>query len=97
MVAEIGYVRPFILLSIYPSIQAFFWNCMISFGMVLKTYMKLCMTDPDFLKKNFCPQKWENRPRMGQKHDFLSLLKNVYKYLFFYNKHLIRSCTNPIF
>ena len=44
--------------------------------------MKLFMTDPDFLKKNFCPQKCENRPRMGQKHDFLSLLKNVYKFYF---------------
>ena len=73
---------------------------MISFGMALKTYMKLCMTDPDFLKKKFCPQKWENRPKMGQKHDFLSLLKNVYKFLFFDNKHLsylLCSCTNPIF
>ena len=38
--------------------------------------MKLCMTEPDFLKKIFCPKNWENGPKMGQKQGFLNILKN---------------------
>ena len=44
--------------------------------MVLETHMKLCVTEPDFSeKKKFGPKNWENRPKMGQKQDFLNLLK----------------------
>ena len=45
--------------------------------MVLETHIKLCVTEPDFPEeKKFCPQNWENGPKMGQKHGFLNLLKN---------------------
>ena len=43
--------------------------------MVVETYMKLCSTGPDFLEKKNCPQNWENGPNMGQKQDFLNLMK----------------------
>ena len=45
--------------------------------MVLETHMKFCVTEPDFPEKNFLPQNWENGPKMGQKQDFLNLLKNL--------------------
>ena len=32
---------------------------------------------PDFLGKKFCPQNWENGPKIGQKQGFLNLLKNL--------------------
>ena len=44
--------------------------------MVVETYMKLCMTEPDFPEKNFVPKIGENGPKMGQKHGFLNLLKH---------------------
>ena len=28
--------------------------------MVPETHMKLCMAEPDFLEKIFCPKNWEN-------------------------------------
>ena len=34
--------------------------------MVLETYMKLCMTEPDFPGNFFYPKNWENGPKMGQ-------------------------------
>ena len=43
------------------SFRAFCRNCIVSFflsfGMVLETHMKLCVTVPDFLEKLFLPQK----------------------------------------
>ena len=38
--------------------------------MVLETHMKLCVTELDFSEKDFCPQNWENRPKMDQKKGF---------------------------
>ena len=35
--------------------------------MVLETYMKLCVAEPDFPGIFFCPQNLENGPKMGQK------------------------------
>ena len=32
---------------------------------MLDTHMKLCVTEPDFLEKVFCPQNWENGPKTG--------------------------------
>ena len=44
--------------------------------MVLETHMNLCVTEPDFPEKSFCPQNWEIGPKMDQKQVFLNLLKN---------------------
>ena len=33
--------------------------------MVLETHMKLCVTDPGFPEKKFCPQNWENGTKTG--------------------------------
>ena len=41
--------------------------------MLLETYMKLGMTEPDFQGKIFCPQNWENGPKTG----FFNLLANL--------------------
>ena len=38
--------------------------------MVLETHMSLWVTEPDFPEKSFCPQNWENGPKMGQKPIF---------------------------
>ena len=46
--------------------------------MVLEIHVKLCVTEPDFPKIIFCPQNWENRPKMGQKQVFLNLLQNLF-------------------
>ena len=40
--------------------------------MVLESHVKLCITDPDFLVKN-----WKNGPKMGQKQGFFNLLENL--------------------
>ena len=45
--------------------------------MVLEIHMKLCLTEPDFPEKSFCPKNWENSPKIGQKHGFLNILKNL--------------------
>ena len=45
--------------------------------MVLETHMKLCVTEPDFLEKGFCPKNWGNGLKVSQKQGFLNLLKNV--------------------
>ena len=42
--------------------------------MVLETHMKLCVTEPDFPGKFFCPKNWENGPKVG----FLNLLENLF-------------------
>ena len=49
----------------------------INFGMVLETRMKLCMTEPDFPEKYFCPQNYENGPKMDQEQGFLNVLKKL--------------------
>ena len=33
--------------------------------------MKLCVTEPKFPEKIYCPKNWENGPKMGQKQVFL--------------------------
>ena len=33
--------------------------------MVLETYMKMCVTEPDFLPKKIFPKNWENGPKTG--------------------------------
>ena len=45
--------------------------------MVLETYIKLCMTEPDFLEKKFSPKNWESGPEMGQKQGFLIYSTNL--------------------
>ena len=90
---KIGPVHP----SIYPSFWVFSWNWIISIflnsGMMLGTYIKLCVTKPGF---------W-NKGKMGTKYSFLELLKNVvinFFWILFYNEslyYLQYSCTNPIF
>ena len=46
--------------------------------MVLESHVKLCVTEVDFLGKIFfCPQNWENGPKMDQKQGFLNLLENL--------------------
>ena len=49
----------------------------INFGMVLETRMKLCMTEPDFPEKYFCPKNYENGPKMDQEQGFLNFLKKL--------------------
>ena len=39
--------------------------------------MTLCMTQPDFLEKNFFAQNWEKGPKMVQKQGFFNLLENL--------------------
>ena len=54
-------------LSILRSVLVFYWNCILNFffnfGIVVETYIKLCVTEPDFSEKKICPQNWENRPK----------------------------------
>ena len=42
---------------------------------MLETHMKLCVTEPDFPVKNFCPENWENGPKMGQKQGFFEYIE----------------------
>ena len=51
---KIGSARPFVLLSVLPSVHVSSWNWTISFfflfvnfGMVLETLAKFCVTEPD--------------------------------------------------
>ena len=37
---------------------------------MLGNIMKLCVTEPDFLEKRFCPKNWEN----GSKIEFLKFI-----------------------
>ena len=39
--------------------------------MVLKTHMTLCVTEPDFPEKIFCPQNWENELPKTEFFEFL--------------------------
>ena len=68
--------------SAQSSVQKFSWNWLCSFfrelNMVLGA-MWCYVWQPDFLKKNVLPQKWENRPGPGffeciGKFSFLSVL-----------------------
>ena len=34
--------------------------------MELENYMKLCMTEPEFLEKKFPPENWENGPKQAK-------------------------------
>ena len=73
-------VCPFDCLPVRPSVcpgvfLELSYQFFLNFGMVLETYMKLCVTEPDFPGNFFCPQNWENGPKMGQKQGFLNVLK----------------------
>ena len=52
--------------------------------MVLETHMKLCVTEPNFPGKFFCPKNWENGPKMGQKTGFFEFI-GKFSYQFFLN------------
>ena len=45
--------------------------------MVLETYIKLCVKEPDFPEKFFLPPNLETGPKMGPKQGSLNLLKNL--------------------
>ena len=45
--------------------------------MLLETYMKLCVTEPDFLGNFVFAPKLEKEPKMGPKQGFFSLLENL--------------------
>ena len=42
---------------------------------MLETHMKLCVTEPDFPEKFFCPKNCENGTKMGQKQDFFEYIE----------------------
>ena len=42
----------------------------LNFGMVLKSYTKLSLTELDFLEKIFCPKHWEDGQKMGKNRVF---------------------------
>ena len=42
--------------------------------MVLKSHVKLRMTEPDFPGKFFCPQNYENGSKMDQKKGFFQFI-----------------------
>ena len=42
--------------------------------MVLETYMKLCVTEPDFPGKLFLPQKWGKWAKYGPKTGFFEFI-----------------------
>ena len=71
--------------------------------MVLEAHVLLCVTEPGFLKKSFCPKNGENGPKMGKKWGFLNILENLV-IIFFQDlvytesfSYWLYSCTNPIF
>ena len=67
--------------------------------MVLESHVKLGMTELDFPGRFFCPQNWENGPKLGLKQVFFNLLENWFINLT-YNEnlyYLLCFCTNPIF
>ena len=43
--------------------------------MVLETQMKLCVTEPDFLEKNFLPPKLGKWTKNGPKTEFLKFIE----------------------
>ena len=45
--------------------------------MVLETYMKLCITEPDFWRKKILPPRLGKWTKNGPKHVFFNLLKNL--------------------
>ena len=49
-----------ILLPVWEFSLNFIINFFLNFGMVIGTHVKLCVAEPDFLRKFFCPQIWEN-------------------------------------
>ena len=44
---------------------------------MLETHMKLCVTEPDFLEKNFLSQKLGKWTKNGPKLFFLNILKKL--------------------
>ena len=70
---ELGSVRP----SFCPSIRKFSWYWLISFflklSLVLEVNMVLCVTEPEFWGKYFCPRNRENGPKMF----FFNILENL--------------------
>ena len=47
---------------------------------MLETHMKLCVTEPDFPEKFFCPKNCENGTKMGQKQDFFEYIEKFCHY-----------------
>ena len=86
LLSVLSLVLPLVLLSFRPSVRSsvcpgiffeLYLELFLNFAMVLETQMKLCVTEPDFPGKFFCPENWENQPKMGQKQGFLNLLENL--------------------
>ena len=71
-------VLPSVHPSVYPSVQAFSWNCVISFflkfGMVLESHVLLCVTEPDFLGKFFLSPKLGKWAQNGSKSGFFQFI-----------------------
>ena len=44
---------------------------------MLETHMKLCVTEPGFLEKNFCSQNRENGQKMSQEQGFHKKINRV--------------------
>ena len=42
----------------------------LNFAMVWETHVKLCVTEPCFPKKFFCPKNWENGPKRAKNRVF---------------------------
>ena len=71
----------------------------LNLGMVLQTFIKLYLTEPDILEISFCTKNWEN----GPKKRFFEFIEK-FGYYFLHNLFYIEnfyyflcSCTNPIF
>ena len=61
-----------ILLSVLPSVQELYHYFFLNFGMMLGTHVKWCVTAEFSRKIIFAPKIG----KMGQKQDFLNILKN---------------------
>ena len=71
----------------------------LMFGMVLETYMKLCVTGLDFPGKKICCQNWKNMPKtvffeLNEKFGHWFLLNLFYSENRYF---LLCSCTSPMF
>ena len=59
--------------------------------MVLGIHITLCMTELDFLEKNFCPNIWENGPKRAKTGIFIEFIDRFGHYFllnWFYNQNL---------
>ena len=65
--------------------------------MVLETYMKLCVTEPDILEKSFLPQKLGKWTKNGPKTGFFKFIEKFAHQVLLNLLCLLCSCANPIF